>query len=43
MKKGNRLGPGLLRLMVALFVLAVLAVVVRDRPVRRRGRKRGSR
>lgn len=45
MRKGMRLGPGLLRLMIALFALAVLtvvAVVVKELPAQRRKRTRKS-
>ncbi|XRQ05275.1 hypothetical protein ACN3XK_53280 [Actinomadura welshii] len=39
MRKGNRFGPGVLRMMLALFVLGVIAVFVREMPgLRRYGR-----
>ncbi|WP_267900398.1 hypothetical protein [Actinomadura spongiicola] len=42
MSKGNRLGPGLLRLTAALLALGVLAVVVKAMPTPRRRRARKS-
>lgn len=42
MRKGFRIGPAVLRLMIALFVLAVLAVAVRELPTPRGRRKRKS-
>lgn len=40
MRKGNRIGPAVLRLMIAVFAVAVLAVVAREIPARRQGGKR---
>ncbi|WP_433467104.1 hypothetical protein ACQPZP_08295 [Spirillospora sp. CA-142024] len=36
MRKGIRIGPGMIRLMVALFVLTVLVVLVKEMPALRR-------
>ncbi|WP_268920462.1 hypothetical protein [Actinomadura soli] len=38
MRKGIRIGPGVLRLMIALFALAVIAVIVKELPAPRRRR-----
>ncbi|MFA1541100.1 hypothetical protein [Actinomadura monticuli] len=36
MRKGIHIGPGVVRLMVALFTLAVIALVVKETPAMRR-------
>ncbi|MFA1545284.1 hypothetical protein [Actinomadura chokoriensis] len=36
LRKGIHIGPGVIRLMIALFALAVLAMVVREAPAIRR-------
>ncbi|MFC4050194.1 MULTISPECIES: hypothetical protein [Actinomadura] len=42
MRKGKRVGPALLRLTIALFAVAVLAVAAKEVPARRRSRGRKS-
>ncbi|WP_279487868.1 hypothetical protein [Actinomadura sp. 6K520] len=42
MRKGMRIGPDALRTIIALFVLAVLAGLVRDTPALRRYLKSGT-
>ncbi|WP_279491002.1 hypothetical protein [Actinomadura sp. KC216] len=39
MRKGNRIGRGVTRLMIALFALAALTVIVKELPAPRRRRR----